>query len=77
MIIEKTVDLRNNQDFIKNLLHNLKNNLKDFKIKIDNIDYKVCIDESNLRFLEQLIVKYIESQTNDEFKYFVYGKTKN
>lgn len=77
LIIEKTVDLRNNQDFIKNLLHNLKNNLKDFKIKIDNIDYKVCIDESNLRFLEQLIVKYIESQTNDEFKYFVYGKTKN
>lgn len=77
IIIDKLIDLKNERDFVKILLQNLKNNSKDFVILLDEIQYEICIDEDRLRSLELLIVKYIESQTNEDFRYFVYGKTKN
>ena len=77
IIIDKLVDLKNKRDFVEILLQNLKNNKKDFEIVLDKIQYEICIDEDSLRSLELLIVKYIESRTNEDFRYFVYGKTKN
>ncbi len=77
MIIEKVIDFKNNKNFIEILLKNLKDNSKNFKIIINDLDYKICIDENNFRSLERLIIKYIETQTSEDFKYFVYGKTKN
>ena len=77
LIIEKLVDLKSNRDFVESLIQNLKNNSRNFEIFLENIQYKICIDENNFRSLERLIVKYIETQTSEDFKYFVYGKTKN
>lgn len=77
MIIEQFIDLKNNINFIEILLRNLKKNSRDFKIILDDNEYKICIDENNFRSLERLIVSYIETQTKEDFKNFVYGKTKN
>ena len=75
-IIDQVVDLKNNKEFIKSFFNNLKNNTKDFEIILDNIEYRVCISESDFRSIERLIINYIELQTKEDFKKFVYGKTK-
>ena len=77
LIIEKLVDLKSNRDFVESLIQNLKNNSRNFEIFLENIQYKICIDEDNLRSIESLIVSYIETQTKEDFRYFVYGKIKN
>ena len=77
MIIENTIDLKNNTDFIEIFLQNLKNNTRNFKIVISDFEYSICIDENNFKSLERLIIEYIETQTSEDFKVFVYGKTKN
>ena len=76
LIIDEIIDLKDNKDFVKTIFHNLKNNKNDFKLSINDTDYKVCINEKNIRSIERLIINYIEKQTNEEFRYFVYGKTK-
>ena len=43
---------------------------------INNIEYKVCINELNYRNIENLIVEYIQIQTAEEFEKFVYEKSK-
>ena len=65
-----------NKRFCRNTSSKFKTT-KDFVIVLDKIQYEICIDEDSLRSLELLIVKYIESRTNEDFRYFVYGKTKN
>ena len=77
LIIEKIIDLKDNTDFIDNFLYNLKNNTRDFQISIDGNLYKVCIDEVNFRLIENIIVNYIQAQTDIDFRNFVYDKTKN
>ena len=77
LIFEKIVDLKNNSEFINNLLFNLRNNTRDFQITIDGIKYKVCIDEVEFRSIENIIVNYIQTKTDIDFRNFVYDKTKN
>ena len=77
LIIDKIIDLKDNKKFTQIYLDNLRNNTRDFNITLFQNDYKVCIDDMNFRLIEQLIIEYIETQTEEEFKYFVYGKTKN
>ena len=75
LIINEVIDLKNNKDFAENLFLNLKNNSKEFTLMINKKKYKVCIDEVIFKSIENLVIKYIQNQTNDEFKKFVYGKT--
>ena len=75
LIINEVVDLKNNEEFAANLLLNLKNNSNEFILIINKKKYKVCIDEVVFKSIENLVIKYIQNQTNDEFKKFVYGKT--
>ena len=77
LIIDKIIDLKDNRKFTHNFLDNLRNNTRNFNITLFQNDYKVCIDDTNFRLIEQLIIEYIQTQTEEEFKYFVYGKTKN
>ena len=77
LIIDKIIDLKDNKKFTQIFLDNLRNNTRDFNITLFQNDYKVCIDDMNFRLIEQLIIEYIQTQTEEEFKYFVYGKTKN
>ena len=75
LIINEVVDLKNNEEFAENLFLNLKNNSNEFTLIINKKKYKVCIDEVVFKSIENLVIKYIQNQTNDEFKKFVYGKT--
>jgi hypothetical protein len=77
LIIDKIIDLKDDKKFTQNFLDNLRNNTRNFSVTLFQNDYKVCIDDINFRLIEQLIIEYIQTQTEEEFKYFVYGKTKN
>ena len=76
LIINDIVDLKDNEKFVENFFKNLKNNNQNFQIMINNIEYKVCIDELKYRNIENLIVEYIQIQTAEEFEKFVYEKSK-
>lgn len=75
LIIKEIMDLKNNNSFIENFYLNLKNNSKNFKVKIDKITYDVCIDQINFKKMENLIIRYIQSKTSKKFESFVYDKT--
>ena len=77
LIIKDIIDLKDNEEFIKNFYNNLKNNTQEFQITINNVKYKVCINESTYTTIKNLIVEYIKIQTSEEFEKFVYAKTKN
>ena len=77
LLIKEVINLKENNYFINNFFNNLKNNLQDYKVEINGIIYDVCIDKSTYYEIEKLIVNYIRVQTDKEFKYFVYAKSKN
>ena len=77
LLIKEVVNLKDNKDFINNFFKNLKNNLQDYQVGINGIIYDVCIDKTTYYEIEKLIVNYIRAQTDKEFKYFVYAKSKN
>tara|TARA_B100000963_G_C22606591_1_gene662802 strand:+ start:574 stop:1293 length:720 start_codon:yes stop_codon:yes gene_type:complete len=77
LIIKDIIDLKNNNEFVTVFYNNLKNNTRDFQITINNVKYKVCINELNFRTIENYIVDYIQIQTSDDFEKFVYEKIKN
>jgi hypothetical protein len=76
LIINEIVDLKDNEKFVENFFNNLKNNTQNFKVMINNIEYKVCINELKYRNIENLIVEYIQIQTAEQFEKFVYEKSK-
>ena len=76
LLIEEVVDLKKNKEFVNSFFYNLKNNTRDFEVDINGINYKVCINDIAFSSLEQIIVEYIQIQTNQEFEAFVYDKTK-
>lgn len=73
LTIEKLYKANEDKEFIFNFLDNLKNNTKDFKTKIDNFTYDVCINDKLFNDIEIIIFKYIENKTENEFKKFIYG----
>jgi len=75
LIINEIIDLKDNEKFVENFFNNLKNNTQNFQVMINNIEYKVCINELKYRNLENLIVEYIQIQTAEEFEKFVYEKS--
>ena len=77
LIIKEVLDLKDNEEFIESFFNNLKKNTKEFRITINKIPFKVCINEAMYQTIEKLIVEYIQIKTADEFEMFVYEKTKN
>lgn len=76
LIINKVINLQHNDEFVKSFYNKLKNNLEKIIITIDKNKYQVCIDEVTFKSIENLIVEYIRTQTNEEFERFIYDKTK-
>ncbi len=77
LIINEIVDLKDKEEFIKSFYDNLKKNTQDFQITINEVKYKVCINELTFKAIEKLIIEYIQIQTADEFEKFVYEKNKS
>lgn len=77
LVIKEVIDLKNNKEFINSFISNLKNSTKKFQVTINGIKHEVCLDNLTFNAIEQFIIKYIQTQTREEFEYFVYEKTKN
>lgn len=77
LVIKEVIDLKNNKEFINSFISNLKNSTKKFQVTINGIRHEVCLDNLTFNAIEQFIIKYIQTQTREEFEYFVYEKTKN
>ena len=77
LIIKEVLNLKDNEEFIESFFNNLKKNTREFRITINKIPFKVCINEEMYQTIEKIIVEYIQIKTADEFEAFVYEKTKN
>ena len=69
--------VKKNNDFIEGFFNILKNNSKKIIVKVDGVEYQVCLDQNKFKYIENHIVDYIHAQTEEEFIKFVYDKTTN
>ena len=77
LIINKVLDLKKNSEFKEGFFNILKNNSKKIIIKVEGVEYQVCLDQNKFKYIENHIVDYIHAQTEEEFLKFVYDKTTN
>ena len=70
----KIIDLKNNKEFIDNFFTSIKEQSDIIRISNDNENYNVCINQLNRNIIDNEILKYIESKTEDEFNKFLYAK---
>ena len=70
----KIIDLKNNEEFIDNFFTSIKKQSDIIRISNDNENYNVCINQLNRNIIDNEILKYIESKTEDEFNKFLYAK---
>jgi len=74
LTIEKLHNFKNDQNFSKNLFNSLKNRKKEFEILINNQLYDVCISDQLFNNIDNIIIKFIENKTEDDFNKFIYEK---
>jgi hypothetical protein len=74
LTIKDYIELKNNDNFTKILFDYYKKRKKSFNIKLDDINYEVCITDKNLKQIENQIANYIENKTLIPFTKFIYGK---
>ncbi len=77
LIINEILNLKHNSDFIDGFYNILKNNSKKIIIIVDEKKYQVCLDQNKFKYIENHIIDYIRTQTEEEFIKFVYDKTSN
>ena len=70
----KIIDLKDNKEFIDNFFTSIKEQSDIIRISNDNKNYNVCINQLNRNIIDNEILKYIESKTEDEFNKFLYAK---
>ncbi len=75
LTIEKLIDLKENFYFIDSFYKNLNNNNQDFKAKINDEIYSVCINNNTFKKIERIIINYVEIKIKDDFDFFIYGKS--
>jgi hypothetical protein len=74
MTILKKKELSKDKLFIENLYLKFKKNISDIVIIINGQNYSVCLSQTDLKKIENAIVKIIENKTEIEFKTFIYEK---
>lgn len=75
LTIEKIHTLKIDKDLIIKFFDILKQRKqKQFEIMINNKLYDVCIDVKFLNNIENMVIKFIENKTENEFNKFVYSK---
>ena len=74
LTIEKLHNFKNDKNLYKNLYNSLKNRKKEFEILINNQLYDVCISDQLFNDIENIIIKFIENKTEDDFNKFIYEK---
>lgn len=74
LTINSLQDLKNNDFFINNLYESVKDNTKNFKVKLDDNIYDVCVNEKTYAFIENKIINFINDKTLKNFNSFIYRK---
>ena len=74
LTIDKVHTFNNEKNFIESFYYNLKNGQKKFKIMINNKNYDACINDKLYKNIENLIIQFIESRTENDFNKFIYRK---
>jgi hypothetical protein len=74
LTIEKLHKFDIDKNFSKSLYNSLKNRKKEFEILINNQQYDVCISNQIFNDIENIIIKFIENKTEDDFNKFIYEK---
>ena len=74
LTVEKLHKFDNDKNFSKSLYNSLKNRKKEFEILINNQLYDVCINDQLFNEIENIIIKFIENKTEDDFNKFIYEK---
>ncbi len=74
LTIENIVELKDNLFFISSFYEFIKNNKNTFQTKLNGEIYDVCLENKSFKQIEEVIIKYVENKTNDEFNKFIYGK---
>ena len=74
LTIERTQRLNEDRYFLINFYENFKEGERNFKTKIKNELYDVCITDKQIKEIENEIIKFVEKKTQTEFQKFIYGK---
>lgn len=74
LTIEKIQKLNEDRYFLINFYENFKEGGRNFKTKIENELFDVCITDKQIKEIENEIIKFVERKTQTEFQKFVYGK---
>ena len=62
LIIDKIIDLKNDDIFLSSFFESFKNNSKNFQTKINNQLYSVCIDEVSTKILKIWLLIILKSK---------------
>ncbi len=73
LTIIEIIDVKDNADFIKSLYLSFVSDKKDIFINVNKKKYSVCINDKNYKIIESQLIKFIEFNTEDEFKKFIYN----
>ena len=72
--IEKIQKLNNDRYFLVNFYENFKEGKRNFKTKIKNELFDICITDKQIKVIENEIIRFVEQKTQTDFQKFVYGK---
>ena len=74
LTIEKIQKFTEDRYFLINFYENFKEGERNFKTKIKNELFDVCITDKQIKVIENEIIKFVEKKTQTEFQKFIYGK---
>lgn len=74
LTIDRIENLKDNLKFQNNLYENIIDNSKVFKLELENNIYDVCLNSTLYKKIEELIIRYIENKTENDFNKFIYSK---
>ena len=74
LTIEKIQEFKKDRFFLINFYENFKEGKKNYKAKIGDELFDVCITNKQLKEIESEIIKFVDKKTQTDFKKFIYGK---
>ena len=74
LTIEKIHKFNDDKNFLISFYNNFKEGKKNFKTKIENDLFDVCITNQQMKEIENEIIKFAEKKTQNDFQKFIYGK---
>ena len=74
LTIEKIQKFTEDRYFLINFYENFKEGERNFKTKIKNELFDVCITDKQIKEIENEIIRFVEKKTQTDFQKFVYSK---